>query len=233
MENVLGNRYGRWIVINNNPSIRTKKRRSVICQCSCKKKTVREVTIVDLKMGKSNSCGCLQRERAAESNSTHGLYRHPLYNIWGLMMGRCYNKNGVQYKDWGGRGIIVCDEWKYNPELFIEWCLENGWVQGLEIDRENNDGNYEPNNCRFVTSQINIINMRLIQSNNTSGYRGVYYNKRKRSYCCQIGYNKKYILSESGFKTPEQAAKARDIFIIKNDLPHKLNFPELAINGPL
>ncbi len=230
MENVFGNEYGRWLVVNNDPDIRTKKRRSVICKCSCKEQTIREVSLVDLKMGKSNSCGCLQREMASKANITHGLTKHPLYNIWGLMVGRCYNKKGLQYKDYGGRGISVCDEWKYKPELFIKWCLDNGWEKGLEIDRENNDGNYEPNNCRFVTSQTNIINMRLIQENNTSGYRGVFYHKNKKSYVCQIGYNKKYILSQSGFKTAQDAALARDKFIIREGLPHKLNFPELAIS---
>ena len=83
---------------------------------------------------------------------------HPLYGVWGTMKTRCYNKNRKTYKYWGGKGIIVCKEWLNNPKAFIEWCLENGYKKGLQIDRENNDGNYEPSNCRFVTAIVNVQN---------------------------------------------------------------------------
>ena len=82
-----------------------------------------------------------------------------LYYIWKDMKSRCLNPKDKSYKYYGSRGIKVCEEWKNNMANFIEWALENGWKKGLTIDRKNNDGNYEPKNCSFVT--------RLQQMNNT------------------------------------------------------------------
>jgi hypothetical protein len=112
----------------------------------------------------------------------HGYRYYPLYQVWVNMKKRCYNKDNKQYKDYGGRGIIVCDEWM-NPKIFIEWCLANGWEKGLQIDRRDNDGNYDPDNCRFVTPKENSLNRGLLRSDNTSGYRGVsHYGENWYSY---------------------------------------------------
>lgn len=227
---VLGNEYGKWVVIDDLIYWKPGDKRFVLCECNCKERSIRLVGLTDLKNGKSHSCGCYNIEKIKERMTTHGYCYHPLYNIWTLMKKRCYNENDEYYYVYGGRGIKVCDEWLHNPEIFIEWALDNGWSKGLQIDRENNDGNYEPSNCRFATNQINVLNMRLIQGNNTSGYRGAYYHKGKKTFVAQIGYNKKYVLNQPGFKTAKDAAIARDIFIIKNNLPHKLNFPELAFS---
>ena len=227
---VLNNEYKRWTVIDDLIYWNKGDKRFVLCECNCKNKTKRLVNLTDLKSGKSSSCGCLNRELARQRATKHGYSGHQLYNVWNLIKKRCYNCNDKYYKDYGGRGISVCDEWLNNPEQFINWCLNNGWEDGLQIDRKNNDDNYMPSNCRFVTNQINILNMRLIQENNTSGYRGVYYHKSKKSYVCQVGYNKKYILNQAGFSTAQDAALARDKFIIREGLPHKLNSPELAIS---
>jgi hypothetical protein len=104
------------------------------------------------------------------------------------MKQRCYNEKNKRYKNYGDRGIEVCDEWM-NPKTFIEWCLDNGWKKGLTIDRRDNDGDYVPENCRFVTHKENSLNNRLIISTNTSGYRGVY--KRKKKWVSQIMINGK------------------------------------------
>lgn len=148
----------------------------VTCECSCG--TIRGVKVRSLISGVSRSCGCLQREEQAlitrnknlnnESNLgyvSHGYKHHPLYQVWQGMIKRCENINSKCYKYYGARGIKVCDEW-HNPKIFIEWCLENGWKQGLSIDRINNNGNYEPSNCRFVDSKIqnrNKNNNRLLE----------------------------------------------------------------------
>ena len=108
----------------------------------------------------------------------HGYCKHRLYGLWCDMKKRCYNKTFKQYKDYGGRGIKVCDEWM-NPKVFIDWGKSNGWERGLEIDRIDNDGNYEPDNCRFVTAQVNNCNTRLLRKDNTSGYRGVSFKNKK------------------------------------------------------
>lgn len=120
----------------------------------------------------------------------HGYSKHPLYKIWQSMKDRCYNENDKGYKNYGDRGITVCVEWKNNPRVFIEWALPL-WKKGLLIDRIDNDGNYCPENCQFITHAESNRNKRLLQSNNTSGYRGVYFKKNNRKWVAQIGISGK------------------------------------------
>jgi hypothetical protein len=145
----------------------------------------------------------------------HGYRKHPLYNLWNGIKVRCYNKNREGYRYWGGRGIIMCDEWKNSPKSFIEWSLSNGWKKGLTIDRINNDGNYCPENCRFVTHKENILNSRLLQRNNTSGYRGVSYSKRSKRWVVYITINNKAKYLGS-FKDKQKAAIAYNDAIVDN-----------------
>lgn len=90
---------------------------------------------------------------------THGLIKHPIYKLWSGMIQRCTNKKMKQYRWYGGRGVSVYNPWR-DFELFYEWCNDNGWSRGLELDRIDNDGNYEPSNCRFVTHKENMRNTR-------------------------------------------------------------------------
>ena len=123
----------------------------------------------------------------------HGYSYTLLYKRWLEMRQRCSNKNNQRYKNYGGRGISVCDEWLDSAPIFIEWALDNGWKKGLCIDRINNDGNYEPDNCRFVTQKQSSYNKQVLQANNTTGYRGVFLCKdcKKESYKVQIVINNK------------------------------------------
>ena len=91
----------------------------------------------------------------------HGAcVRNPkLYSVWTTMMHRCYDEKRTKYKDYGGRGIKVCEEW-HNPNCFITWAETHGWAEGLQLDRINNDGNYSPENCRFTTPKNNCRNRR-------------------------------------------------------------------------
>lgn len=91
---------------------------------------------------------------------THGAAGHPLYGVWHNMMNRCYLKNHPRYKDWGGRGIKVCAAWRKDVWAFIVWAENNGHQQGLQLDRRDNNGNYTPKNCRFITSQEQAHNRR-------------------------------------------------------------------------
>lgn len=137
----------------------------------------------------------------------HGYSKHSLYNVWTSVKHRCYSFKSEFYKDYGGRGISVCDEWM-NPKIFIEWCLENGWKKGLEIDRRDNDGNYCPENCRFVTHKENVHNRRLLMETNISGYCGVYRKNRKKwGSQITIDSKNKYL---GYFDTPKEAAIAYD-----------------------
>lgn len=82
--------------------------------------------------------------------STHCLRNHPLYQTWQRMKRRCYNENDKDYKNYGGRGISVCDEWKEDFVEFLYWSLKHGWEEGLTIERRNYNGDYCPDNCCYI-----------------------------------------------------------------------------------
>lgn len=97
----------------------------------------------------------------SKRQKTHGASKGTkLYGVWCSIKSRCYNKNTAAYKDYGGRGIEMCKEWKDNFEPFMLWAMENGYEDGLSIDRVNNDFGYCPNNCRWVTDAAQASNRR-------------------------------------------------------------------------
>lgn len=111
-------------------------------------------------------------------------------------MRRCYDINHESYPNYGGRGIIVCPEWKNNPTAFIEWGIKNGFAKELEIDREDNDGNYEPDNCRFITRPQNCLNKRgTVYAN----YRGQTKPIKEWSIILNIPYTRLYSRIKSGW----------------------------------
>ena len=110
----------------------------------------------------AKSCGNVKCKEN-KGNYKHGEANTNLYSIWGTMKDRCLNPNNKRYNDWGGRGISICPEWtdKENGYInFRDWALNNGYAEGLQINRINNDDNYEPNNCNWVTSKENNQNKR-------------------------------------------------------------------------
>jgi hypothetical protein len=138
--------------------------RSLWCECICDCGASHETEAVRLILEKSKSCGCLNSELVSKRNTIHGGAKagkhEKLFRIWRCIKQRCGDKNAKNYYLYGGRGIKICDEWKNDYSKFREWGIKNGYRSNLQIDRINNDGDYEPSNCRFVTHTENARNKR-------------------------------------------------------------------------
>lgn len=148
----------------------TIKRRMAAFRCKCGNKFTAPISKV--KGLEIKGCGCSRGKNPGSRNHTvHGGRHHPLYNVWCAMKSRCYNKNRAQFKDYGGRGVIICDEWKNDFKNFYDWAISNGWKPGLHIDKDSKgDGLlYSPKTCCFITPQRNS-NIR--RSNHFIEYNG-------------------------------------------------------------
>lgn len=168
--NLSGRVFGRLKVISR--TLTPGKQSHWLCECQCG--NTRVVRGTSLTSGHTKSCGCLHDEasavRISEQNKKHGKRKTRLYSIWSDMKKRCNNEKHWAFSNYGGRGITVCKEWQeFLP--FYEWAMRNDYRENLTIDRIDNDGNYEPGNCRWVT--------RKVQGNNKSNNIVCVYNGKK------------------------------------------------------
>lgn len=136
-----------------------------LCRCDCGADCV--VAGSDLRRGHSQSCGCLLKEIATDSNTTHGKSETRTYTIWRSMKQRCHDTNYHAYDNYGGRGVIVCQAWRESYQQFLTDMGEA--PDGLSIDRIDNSGGYSPANCRWATPKEQQRNRR---DNNMVEFRG-------------------------------------------------------------
>lgn len=147
---------------------------------------------------KNKSCGCMKSKFTIKNKTKHGdggTKKTKLYKVWRSMINRCEYKKNVDYDNYGGRGIRICKEWRNNYIVFKDWSLNNGYKEGLTIDRKDNDGNYEPSNCQWITflenirkrasNKINIEKARLIKKM----YNNIRIDRTSISKICNISYN--------------------------------------------
>ena len=122
--------------------------RTCDCRCKCGKE-VKNLRLYEIKRGNTKSCGCRNIEAIIQRNTLHGESKTRLYKIWQGMKKRCFNSNSTKYNHYGGRGIIVCDEW-LQWDNFKQWAMDNGYQEDLTIERKNVNDNYCPENCEWI-----------------------------------------------------------------------------------
>lgn len=195
----IGEKFDKLTIVGKLPKQGTNNYR--LCKCDCGNPDLIKVSISNLGRNHTTSCGC----HSKEVRTKHGKYKSRAYRARLDMLSRVYDSRHPGYKDYGGRGIKVCDRWLESFENF--YADMGDCPEGMSLDRINPLGNYEPSNCRWATSSIQSYNQ-LKRTDNTSGRTGVYLNKSSNKWVSQIGFEGKVVFLGS-FKNFEDAVKAR------------------------
>lgn len=164
--NLLGQTFGRLVVIEKAPSLKGQPR--WLCRCVCGQQ--KAVHASALRKGQTKSCGCLNAENRPHNTRTHGLRKTALYAVWNDMKRRCHSPSHHAFEHYGARGISVCEQWRGSYEAFYLWAHSNGYQEGLSIDRIDNDQGYQPGNCRFVPMIEQSKNRRNVRTFTHAGH---------------------------------------------------------------
>lgn len=132
-----------------------------VCICDCGNRTT--VNQGNLVSGSTKSCGCLNKSTLVSRSTRHGQSGTKLYNVYYHIIHRCEDRNHRAFKYYGGKGVKMCDEWRSDFMAFFNWSAKNGYKEGLSIDRIDSSGDYEPNNCRWVTATHNNRNRDFVK----------------------------------------------------------------------
>ena len=192
LRDLTGQKFGHLLVLERAENRICKSQKIVCWKCKCDCGNIAIVQASNLITGNSTNCGCIRKkhsiEGARKKNTKHNQSHNRIYFIWQSMKDRCYNSNNKNYKNYGGRNITVCNEWKNDFILFYNWAMNNGYKEDLTIDRIDVNGNYEPNNCRWATIKQ--------QENNKRNNHILYYNNEKHNiteWASILGINRNII----------------------------------------
>lgn len=152
----IGSRYGKLKIISDAGFVDGRRRVIVLCDCGKEK----NIDFHSIKYGKTIACGCVN----VSKKTKHGLSSHSLRRVWTAIKSRCYNINDKSYINYGGRGVVVCENWKLYFKLFHDWCLSNGWEKGMDVDKDIKSKGpgmiYSPEYCSIVKRKANLRDKR-------------------------------------------------------------------------
>lgn len=151
-KDMTGQKFGKITVVEYSHYEKERSYWKCVCECGNEK----TISGQDLRRGHAKSCGCYNYEH----NKTHGLSGTRLYNAWTHMIHRCYDISDINYKNYGGRGIFVCEEWRSSYETFYIWAVSNGYEEHLTLERMDVNANYSPSNCKWITMDEQRLNKR-------------------------------------------------------------------------
>ena len=162
----LGQKFGKLTVISfhhKKERVCGNRRRTFcyyLCKCDCGNETIVAKDFLIRKKNPTKSCGCISKNFLRSLTMTHGKSNTRLFRIWTHIKDRCFNSRNDAYKNYGARGISICNDWKNDFISFYNWAIANGYREDLTIDRINNNGNYEPANCRWISVKTQHRNTR-------------------------------------------------------------------------